>query len=132
MTSHEPMGFRDIARKLRAQIISGELSPGQRMLSETDLAQTYGVAKETARRAMRLLRSEGLVVGERGFAARVRREFERRLMKVPRGSAWIARMPTPDEVKRLGVPEGVPVVELTLPSGEVRVLRGDENRFTNS
>lgn len=54
--------YRQIAAILRAQIDAGELGPGDALPSEKTLEQTYGVARETARRAVRALREEGYAV----------------------------------------------------------------------
>lgn len=54
--------FQRIANDLRAAINSGELPPGSRLPSEGDLAAQYGVNRLTARRALRLLAAEQLIV----------------------------------------------------------------------
>lgn len=41
---------------------AGALPPGARLAGERDLAEEYGVAVETVRRAVRALRERGLVV----------------------------------------------------------------------
>ncbi|WP_301124562.1 GntR family transcriptional regulator [Streptomyces cacaoi] len=63
---------RQIADDLRARITSGELMPGDRMPGEPALVKDYGVAKETARRALTLLVDEGLAVRRRGSGTYVR------------------------------------------------------------
>jgi GntR family transcriptional regulator len=45
---------------LRGQIERGELAPGRRLPSIADLVQTYGIARTTAAKALRVLISEGL------------------------------------------------------------------------
>ena len=60
--------YRQIADALRAKIASGELSPGDEVPSEPELARQYDVARLTARRALEVLRTEGrlqLHVGKR-------------------------------------------------------------------
>ena len=55
--------YRQIAAWLRARIETGEFRPGEDPLpSEKDLIQLFGVARDTARRAVQVLRDEGLVV----------------------------------------------------------------------
>ena len=54
--------WRQIYARLRAQIEGGELAPGARLPSITDLAQTYGVALTTVRKALDALKADGLVV----------------------------------------------------------------------
>ncbi|QHF97569.1 GntR family transcriptional regulator [Streptomyces sp. NHF165] len=63
---------RQIADDLRALINSGELPPGKRVPGEPALVREYGVAKETARRALTLLVDEGLAVRRRGSGTYVR------------------------------------------------------------
>ena len=57
---------RQIAAWLRAKIQSGEYPPGRRIPSEKDIMDLSGVARTTARRAVALLRDEGLVVTTKG------------------------------------------------------------------
>jgi DNA-binding GntR family transcriptional regulator len=53
---------RQIAAWLRARIEAGEFRPGEDPLpSEKDLVDLFGVARDTARRAVQVLRDEGLV-----------------------------------------------------------------------
>lgn len=51
--------YQQIASILRGQIESGHYRPGDPLPSEKTLEQTYGVARETARRAMGALRETG-------------------------------------------------------------------------
>jgi GntR family transcriptional regulator len=64
---------KQIAASLRALIESGELPPGGRVPSERELAEQYGVALQTAREAVKLLKNEGLVVGQAGKGVFVRK-----------------------------------------------------------
>jgi GntR family transcriptional regulator len=55
--------YRQIAAWLRGRIEAGEFEPGIDPLpSEKDLVDLFGVARDTARRAVEVLRDEGLVV----------------------------------------------------------------------
>ena len=66
---------RQVAAWIRERIESGEFQPGRRIPSETELVQASGVARGTARRAVAVLRDEGLVetIGGRGtYVARSR------------------------------------------------------------
>lgn len=58
------------ARRLRSDIVSGELVPGERLV-EVRLSQRYGVSRVPVREALRTLASEGLVVVEPYRGARV-------------------------------------------------------------
>lgn len=64
MTSLPASG--QIARQLRTAIESGEYGPGDRLPSQPELASRYGVARETVKAALRLLRNEGLIVSQQG------------------------------------------------------------------
>ncbi|MBC3844581.1 GntR family transcriptional regulator [Streptacidiphilus sp. 4-A2] len=64
---------RQIADDLRAQITAGVLAPGDQLPSERQLVETYGTAAQTARKAISLLKSDGLAEGERGRGVFVKR-----------------------------------------------------------
>ena len=53
--------YVQVADHVAAQIAAGELAPGSRLPAERDLADRWGVAYQTIRRAMRELRERGLV-----------------------------------------------------------------------
>jgi len=57
--------YQTIARVLRQEIASGSLPPGAALPTETALAGDHQVARMTARQALELLESEGLIEGER-------------------------------------------------------------------
>jgi DNA-binding GntR family transcriptional regulator len=50
-----------VADHVEARIRTGELQPGARLPAERDLAQEYGVAYLTVRRAAQVLRERGLI-----------------------------------------------------------------------
>jgi DNA-binding GntR family transcriptional regulator len=54
--------YRQLASILRERIVSGEIQPGGPLPSELRLQQEHGLARDTVRAAVRLLRGEGLVV----------------------------------------------------------------------
>src|SRR4051812_10431557 len=70
-TSDRPV-FKQIADRLRAAIVSGELAAGARLPSEQELMDAHGVARGTIRQAVNLLRGEGLVRTEHGRGTFVR------------------------------------------------------------
>jgi GntR family transcriptional regulator len=57
---------------LRDRIESGQYAPGARMPSLTYLVQEFGIAKNTARRAVQILADEGLVVTRQGWGSFVK------------------------------------------------------------
>lgn len=67
------MGYEAIADVLRTRIISGELPPGEKVPSENALMEDYGVGRDTAYKALQVLRDEGLTTSRRGAPTRVRR-----------------------------------------------------------
>jgi integrase len=68
----KPKGpYESIAADLRAQIVSGELQPGDQLPTVVQLAAEYTVAAGTAHRAMALLQTEGLISVTRGRRATV-------------------------------------------------------------
>jgi len=56
-----------IAEDLRRQVRAGELAAGAVLPSEADLAGAYGVSRVTVRKALELLRREGLIDARQGF-----------------------------------------------------------------
>ncbi|KPI12043.1 transcriptional regulator, GntR family with UTRA sensor domain containing protein [Actinobacteria bacterium OK074] len=64
--------YLQIAGDLRAAILSGERAPGSRIPGENELMESYGVARETARKALAVLRNEGLTETRKGAGTFVR------------------------------------------------------------
>jgi DNA-binding GntR family transcriptional regulator len=61
---------KTLAERLLAEIMSGSLSPGERII-ESRWAQHFGVAQGTIREAINLLERDGFVAKEGGRSARV-------------------------------------------------------------
>ncbi|MEU8886887.1 winged helix-turn-helix domain-containing protein [Streptomyces sp. NPDC048442] len=53
--------YRQIAADLTGEIERGELAPGRPVPSEKELVERYGVARNTVRSALGVLRDNGLV-----------------------------------------------------------------------
>jgi len=70
---------RRVADELRRAIATGALAPGDQLPSERALAERHGVARNTAREAMRILADEGLVTAVHGKGVYVRKS--RRLFR---------------------------------------------------
>jgi GntR family transcriptional regulator len=64
---------KQIAAFLRARIEDGSLPPGSKLPSERELADEYAVAPQTAREAVKVLKNEGLVLGQTGKGVFVRK-----------------------------------------------------------
>jgi GntR family transcriptional regulator len=123
--SHTPV-YVQLADLLRQRIESGELAPGAALPSEARLTQEYGIGREAVRMSISLLRSEGLVVTVRGHGSYVRNAPQRRRVELPPGASVVARMPSGKERRAMQLDEGVPILELRGPDGDVQVLPGDE------
>jgi DNA-binding GntR family transcriptional regulator len=54
--------YRQVARVIREQIKSGELRPRDPVPSESRMVSQHGIARDTARQAVALLRTQGWVV----------------------------------------------------------------------
>lgn len=59
--------YRAIADELRRRVESGELGAGRLLPSESELSGAYGVSRVTVRKALDLLRDEGLIDARQGF-----------------------------------------------------------------
>ena len=68
---------QQIANLLRAAVKTGKLQPGERLPSQNELADRYGVARETIKAALRVLSQERLVISRQGSGAFVRAQTER-------------------------------------------------------
>jgi GntR family transcriptional regulator len=60
--------YRQLAEILRARIESGQYRPGERIPTESELVEEFELARSTVRRAVGVLREDGLVqtVPQRG------------------------------------------------------------------
>ncbi len=61
--------YKKIAADIRAEIQAGRLKPGEQVPSVTQLCDRYSVTRNTAIRALRVLRDEGYVVVEQGWGS---------------------------------------------------------------
>lgn len=120
--SREPF-YLQLADILRDAITRGEME--ERMPSETALVQHFGLGRTTVRHAISVLRGEGLVVTSRGLGTRVRRAGERAVTRVPVDAEITARMPTEAERRQLDLQEGVPVLVVSRPGAEDKLLPAD-------
>jgi DNA-binding GntR family transcriptional regulator len=66
--------YLQVTRDLKRRINSGEFPPGARMPSISDLMHAYGIARNTARRALHELADEGLVQIRQGWGTFVSRK----------------------------------------------------------
>lgn len=70
--SSDRPAYRQLADILREQITSGQLVAGAELPAEGQLAESYGISRNSVKQAIQLLRTEGLVFSTRGRLTRVR------------------------------------------------------------
>jgi DNA-binding transcriptional MocR family regulator len=124
MTNIDVPTYRRIADDVRRRVETGEWPPGTRIPAEVDLQAEYGCARATVRRAIFLLRDEGLVQA-RPLGQFVRRRPEKNVLQGRVGDRVTARMPTPDERAERDMPEDTPVLVVTEVDGEIGVYPAD-------
>jgi GntR family transcriptional regulator len=73
--------YRGIVDEPRASILEGRLAGGERLPSHNELAERYRTSRTTMRRAIALLKAEGLVDTEQGRGAFVRPKPHVRLLR---------------------------------------------------
>jgi GntR family transcriptional repressor for pyruvate dehydrogenase complex len=61
-----PPAYQQLADKLREQILTGAIKPGERLSAEAELTDPHGVSRSTVREAIRLLEAQHLVITTRG------------------------------------------------------------------
>ncbi|MBY8874377.1 winged helix-turn-helix domain-containing protein [Micromonospora sp. PLK6-60] len=127
--SHTPV-YVQLAELIRERIESGELPAGANVGSEMSLSQEHGIGRDAVRMAIALLRSEGLVTTSRPLGTRVRETPQRRTVELTPGASVVARMPNGRERRAMQLDEGVPVLEVRSPTGDVELLPGDEVELT--
>ncbi|RKR87348.1 GntR family transcriptional regulator [Micromonospora pisi] len=75
--------YLQLATILRTQILTGDLPPGAKLPSETQLMKQHDISRSVAKWAIAMLKSEGLVVGRAGSGVYVR--DGRRLIRYAHG-----------------------------------------------
>jgi DNA-binding FadR family transcriptional regulator len=121
--------YVQLAGILRERIRSGAYPPGTMLPSEPRLGQEFGVARETVRRAVRELRIEGLVVIRKGVGTRVVEPSDDKPVALKRGTTFVVRMPTPEDVAEYGVPQGEPILIVTYGVNPPQVLSAGGRTF---
>lgn len=70
--------YQEIVEQLQESILAGELAPGEKLPTERELAQRFGVSRTTVRQALAALEARGLIeshVGSGTYLARSERSF---------------------------------------------------------
>lgn len=113
--------YKQVADDLRAQIASGDLSPGEKLPGEVRLGREFGVGVNSIRGALDILRKEGLVVTERAVGSRVRIPGEPIVVVFPPTAHGEIRVATDDERLLMGLRPGGLVLEV-VDGEDVRVV----------
>jgi GntR family transcriptional regulator, transcriptional repressor for pyruvate dehydrogenase complex len=58
--------FEEVSAQIKKQIYRGTLKPGDKLPSETELARSFGVSRQTIREALRTLEISGFITIKRG------------------------------------------------------------------
>jgi GntR family transcriptional regulator len=133
--------YRDIAETLRARLASGEFAAGRLLPSESELSAEHDASRVTVRRALEVLRSEGLIESRQGlgwFAAvdpvrqslgrlstieaqiaeqgisSERRVLEFGFVEAPKRVAAVLGTDQVLRVRRLNLADGVPFARVTV------------------
>jgi GntR family transcriptional regulator len=120
--------YLQIADLLRTEIAGGTLGPGERLPSEHSLMRRFGASRDTVRRAVAVLRTEGRLDAERGRGVYVRagvdvtlvtsERLRRRNRSDPATGSPVVGMSTrrdtasSRDAARLGLREGDPILVL--------------------
>jgi GntR family transcriptional regulator len=152
--------YRAIADDLRRRVGQGELAAGHVLPSEAQLSASYAASRVTVRRALDVLRDEGLVDSRQGFGWFVargplqqslgrlgtieaqladaglraeRRVVDFRFVPAPERARQVLGAATVLEVRRLTLADGVPFARVTVWCTEeigARLSRDDVERAT--
>lgn len=128
--SGEPLKYKEIADDLRRRIDGGEYSPGERLPSERDLAESYGIAQGTMRQALGVLRNEGILISRVGSGWRVQewRPIVRNGLKRLKAEQWATGKSiwTVDVEDRDLIPENISIQHLPADTSVATALQLEE------
>jgi len=110
--------FVQIAQNVRQALARGDLSPGEKLASARELAQTLGVNPNTVVHAYMELERQDVIEKRRGLGTFVREDAPVAVMReemLRSAATSYAR-----EIRRLGIPslEGISVLKEVLDAGE--------------
>jgi len=69
--------YLQVAAAVRAAILTRKFEPGEKLPSQNELAERYGVSRMTIQQALRILKDEALVVSRQGSGMFVRQRTEK-------------------------------------------------------
>lgn len=110
--------YVQLASWIRKEIVSGHIELGARLPGEEVLKRNLGVDRSVVRRAVQLLRDEGLVTTRHGVGSFVVAVPQLKVAVLRPGDHVASRMPDDTERKRLSsLSPGVPVLVITRATG---------------
>lgn len=128
--------YQELAIRLRRAVGDGTYPPGSRLPSEHELAQSFGVARSTVRRALAILNEDGVIASHQGARRTVLAQprlqsfgelrsfsrWARSIGEVPGGRVELLerRAATETQARELALAPGDPLVYLV----RVRLLTG--------
>ncbi|MFF5230308.1 GntR family transcriptional regulator [Dactylosporangium sp. NPDC000521] len=115
-----------VAAVLRQEILDGVYPAGASLPPEDGIGRMHGVGRMSVRRAIDVLRHEGLITTERGRPAQVRAQPARAFVALGGGDVVVARMPSREQAQRLRIPVGVPLLEVHRTDGPVETYPADQ------
>ena len=102
--------YQRAADILRDRIVNGHYSPRIQLPAERALALELGISHSSLRKAIAVLRGEGLLECQRGYRAKIRPQPTRAPVQLEPGQMAVARMPTALERDQRDIPDGVPIL----------------------
>lgn len=110
--------------------MAGRWAPGDSLPGENVLAAEHRMTAATVRKAMQVLRDEGIIRTRKGAGTTVAHVPPRVTVEISPGDIVTTRMPTPDERRALGIPEGVWVVSVRTPGAAEKLFDGSRAQIT--
>jgi DNA-binding GntR family transcriptional regulator len=110
-----------LVQEIRGLIRSGQITPGERVPSENELARDHRVATDTANRALLILKGEGLVTSRRGIGTIAAEAEPARRVALAAGASVTARIPSPGEQASTGAGDWEPVLVVAEPGQPERL-----------
>jgi GntR family transcriptional regulator len=115
MPAERTIRYRQIAADLRERVDAGEFGGGKVLPSEADLSEAYSASRVTIRRALEVLRDEGILDARQGFGWFVQSDLLRQRL---------GRLSTiEDQLASLGITPERRVLDFAFVTAEPRVRR---------
>jgi len=99
MMVQTPAESQRLARELRAEILAGSYRPGERLPTEQDLCERFGVSRATTREGLRILQEQSLIHRRQGSGSYVNPRPQRHIPLV-HGGYFHSVEPYLDELTR--------------------------------